>query len=70
MTDSASGKVKSPKGEVVDVELKMHTVLNASGDPSKFVVVASMDGQKQAIEFTDEKKAKEMLDKQKSFFVK
>ena len=69
LIDSVSGNVNSPNGEVVAVTIELHTVLNVSGDVSKWVFVASMVGQSRSMEFSAESKAREVLDAQKKFFV-
>jgi hypothetical protein len=69
LIESASGSVKAPNGTLVSVTLDLHTVLNASGDVSKWVFVAAMAGQSRAMEFTTESQAREVLNTQKKFFV-
>ena len=69
LVESVSGTVKSPNGTMVSVTLFLHTVLNASGDVSKWVFIATMAGQSRAMEFTTESQAREVLSAQKRFFV-
>lgn len=69
LIESASGSVKSPSGAIVSVTLDLHVVLNASGDVSKWVFIASMAGQSRAMEFVTESQAREVMNTQKKFFV-
>lgn len=69
LIESVSGNVNSPNGEVVTVTLDLHTVLNVSGEISKWIFVAAMDGQSRSMEFAAESKAREVLNAQKKFFV-
>jgi len=69
LIESASGSVKAPNGALVSVTLDLHTVLNASGEVSKWLFIASMTGQSRAMEFATESQAREVLSTQKKFFV-
>jgi hypothetical protein len=66
---TASGAVKSPSGDMVEVSIELHEVFNASGEAQKWVFVAAMAGKVIAREFSQLTKAEEMFSGQEQYFV-